>query len=266
MNPDDDLQDEDFDWSDDDDPATGDSDTGTPSDDDPPTPTREQLEHQIASAEGRYKKFEEKQEAFQSSIDDLKNQLATLKPDDGGQGDDPDTPTPPEPVIPDGWNKEDWDDYKSDQPVDAELHEQQTRQVNDLKEQLQQQQKDQEAERYNQNFMKVVAGAHPDFEEIAAKNKADIEDFISSQTNPLMKSAYQKAYDSGSAEEVVHLLTDYKAVRLQDNGQARRRQKKVEDALAVTGSPPSPAVGNTGRSDPDDFDQAWDDFPDNDED
>ena len=259
MNPDDDLQDDDFDWSEDDDPATG-GDTGEPPEA-APTPTREQLEHQIASAEGRYKKFEEKQEAFQSSIDDLKSQLAALKPEGGGQGDDPDTPAPPEPVIPEGWSREDWDDYRNDQPVDAELHEQQTRQVNDLRDQLQQQQKDQEAERYNRNFMKVVAGAHPDFEEIAVKNKADIEDFISSQTNPLMQSAYQKAYESGSAEEVVHLLTDYKAARLQDNGQARRRQK-VEDALAVTGSPPSPAVGHTGHRDPDDFDQAWDDFPD----
>ena len=256
------LNDEDdFTWDDDDldEPATDDSDTGEQE----PTPSREELEQKIRSAEGRYQKSEEKLQEFQESIQSMQQQLATLKetapdPDESQDtGEDQD-------VVPDGWSKEEWDDFKDDQPVTAELQEQQIRQVQKIREDLDDYRTQKDAADFQEQFRNTVLSAHPDYDDLLKDERTHIEDFINQQTNPIVKQAYQHVYDQGTAEEVVQLVSDYKAVR--SNSGHKSSISKVDQALAVTGRSASPNVSHRGTVDPDDFDQAWDDFPDDMED
>lgn len=232
------------------------SDTSTASDSEA-TPDRAELEQKLRSAEGRYQKSEEKLREFESSIADMREQLASLNPV-AGPDDDQDTGEPEE-VVPEGWSKEEWEDYKDDQPVTAELQEQQIRQVQKIREDLDTQRQQQEAKVFHEQFRSTVIAAHPDFDDLLNTQRTEIESFITSQTNPLVRDAYQRAYDQGTADEVVQLLGDYKQTR-SPNG--RRLSSKAEEALAVTGRGSQPNVGYSGQSDPDDFDAAWEDFPD----
>ena len=174
-------------------------------------------------------------------------------------GPDGETSDDPQPVVPEGWSEDEWNDFKDDQPVTAELHEKQIRQVQEIKDNLNDYRTQTEAATFQEQFRSTVLAAHPDYDDLLKDERTHIEDFINQQANPIVKQAYQHVYDEGTAEEVVQLVSDYKAVR--GNGQSVS-SRKAKEAMAITGRAPSPNVGHRGRVDPDDFDQAWEDFPD----
>ena len=255
------ADDDDFSWDDDldDPPATDLGDTGEH--DDPPTPSRSELEQKIRSAEGRYQKSEEKLQEFQGSIQTMQQQLASLNENNANPDDTQDTGKEAQDVVPEGWSKEEWDDFKDDQPVTAELHEKQTRQVQEIREDLEEYRTTKEAESLQTQFRGTVLEAHPDYDDLLKNERTHIETFINEQTNPIVKSAYQHVYEQGTADEVVQLVNDYKAVR-PDSGHAQSKRSKADDALAITSRSASPNVSHRGSVDPDDFEKAWDDFPD----
>ena len=261
--------DDDFTWDDDDldDSAASAPDASVPdaSDTDDPesfetTPSRNDLEHKIKSAEGRYQKSEEKLQEFQQSIQSMQQQLESLnekKPDPEPQ----DTGAEAQEVVPEGWSKDEWDDFKDDQPVTAELHEKQSRQVQLIREDLDDYRTKQDAVTHQEQFRNTVVTAHPDYDDLLKNERTQIEDFIEHQSNPIVKQAYQHVYEQGTADEVVQLVSDYKGVR-PTKGQGKSSNSTADEALAITGRSASPNVNHRGTTDQNDFDRAWDDFPD----
>ena len=230
-----------------------------PDDDTPtqPDPERDKLEHQIKSAEGRYRKSEERLNEFQQSIQSMQDRLAQMDLD---SQENPETEPEPENIVPEGWSREEWQDYKDDQPVTAELYENQTREVQKVRDELDDYRRQDEVKSFRQEFRNTVLDAHPDFDDLLEKEKDDINKFINDQDNPIVRDAYYRIYNEGSAEEVVQLLSDYKSAR--PEGGQQSTGSKVDEALAVTGKSSRPNVSYQGRRDPDDFDSAWDEFAD----
>lgn len=214
----------------------------------------EELRHKIKSAEGRFSKFEE-------HIDGLKAQLAEReKPDEEAE------PEKDTLVLPEGWTQQDWEDYSADNPVQAEVLSQQNREMQALKEQVQAQGQ-QVAERdAKARFVAEIEAVHPDYSELLAKERQQIETFIEQQANPVLKSAYQGIYDRGTASQINAFLDQYKASKGEASRAKSSRQAAVEEALAVPSKSSSPVnpSGRAGVPDENDFEGAWDYFKDED--
>lgn len=215
---------------------------------------RAQLEHKLRSAEGRYRKSEQKLQEFEHSIADMRQQLSAMT---APVNPEPEPENDP-PLMPDGWSAEEWQDYKDDQPVTAEIQEQQIRKVQQLTDKIDTYQQDVEQHEQHRRFRDTVLTAHPDFDDLLASQKDDIEHFIKIQENPLLRQAYQQVYDAGTAEQVVQLLTDYKHQQEAPKGQTL--SARAQQALAVAGHNSQPALTHSGRVNPDDFDAAWAEF------
>lgn len=218
---------------------------------------RARLEHKLRSAEGRYRKSEQKLQEFEHSIAEMRQQLSTMTAQSHPE---PEPDSEPEPLIPDGWSAEEWQDYKDDQPVTAEIQEQQIRKVQQLEGKIDSYQQDAEYQEQHRRFRDTVLTAHPDFDDLLARQKDDIEHFIKTQENPLLQQAYQQVYETGTAEQVVQLLNDYKHQQEAPKGQ--KLSARAEQALAVAGHHSQPALKHSGRVNPDDFDAAWAEFED----
>jgi len=214
----------------------------------------EALKQKLRSAEGRFSKFEE-------HIDGLKSQLSELE----GQRQPAEAPAPepePELTLPDGWSKEDWEDFSADNPAQAELLQTQTRQVQQLRETVEASEQQRQQQEAMQAFRSEILAAHSDYDEVLATQRDDIVSFINAQANPVLKSAYQAIYERGSASEVASLMTDYKASRASPD-KAPVDDRRVDDALAVPGRSAVPAANSrSGAPDKDDYDGSWDYFPD----
>ena len=208
----------------------------------------EKLRHRLKSAEGRLKVFE-------GQVADMRGQLE--------QASQPEEPPPePEPEIPEGWSKEDWDDYQSDNPVSAELHTQQSREVRQLRETLDQTVNQQNTERLQREFNSTVQATHPDYLELLSNERTDIRTFIESEKNPLLREKYESVYRSGTAEEVVSLVSSYKASKPTGDDLKQEQRRQEDDAIAVPSSSPLPSGDRAGMPDKDDVDAAWDHFTD----
>lgn len=214
----------------------------------------EELRHKIKSAEGRFSKFEE-------HIDGLKAQLAKReKPDEEAE---PDEETL---VLPEGWTRQDWEDYCADNPVQAEVLSQQQREVKALKEQVEAQGQQAAQREAKMRFVAEIEAVHPDYSELLANERQQIETFIKQQANPVLKSAYQGIYDRGTASQINAFLNEYKASKGEASQARNSRQAAVEEALAVPSKSSSPVnpSGRAGVPDENDFDGAWDYFKDED--
>lgn len=223
---------------------------------DPPTTDQEvkDLKQKLRSAEGRFTKFEE-------HIDGLKSQLSELERQPQPEK-EPDPEPEPELTLPEGWTKEDWDDFSADNPAQAEILQTQTRQVQQLKDTVETSEQQRQQQEAVQAFRSEILAAHSDYDEVLANQRDDIVSFINQQANPVLKSAYQTIYERGSAAEVASLMTDYKAARASPDN-APVDDRRVDDALAVPSRPSVPAANSrSGAPDKEDFDGSWDYFPD----
>lgn len=210
----------------------------------------EQLKHKLKSAEGRFTKFEE-------HIDELRTRIAkTEQPDE--------QPDPePELTLPEGWTGDDWIDFSEDNPVQAELLQNQSREVQQLKETVASSEQQRIQKDANESFKTEITSSHPDYEELLANKRDDILTFINSTDSSLLKSAYQQTYERGSATEIVSLMTDYKAARAKPNPGKVNEDRRLNDAMAVPSRSSHPRTdGQSGVPDKDDYDGAWDYFPD----
>ena len=212
----------------------------------------EKLKHKLSSAEGRLTKFEE-------HIDNLKTQISERQ-----KQPEPEPEPEPEPILPDGWTKEDWNDFAEDNPAQAEVLQQQNRQVQQLKDDVETTERQRLQQEANTAFRTEILATHPDYDELLAQKRNDILDFINSTENPLLKAAYQNTYERGSAPDIVNLVSDYKASRKAPTDAGKvKEDRRVEDALAVPGRPATPrSDGQSGVPDKDDYDGAWDYFSD----
>ncbi len=211
----------------------------------------EKLKHKLSSAEGRFVKFEE-------HIEQLKTQISQREQPEP----EPEIPPEADLILPDNWTKEDWDDFAEDNPVQAELLQNQTRQVQQLRENVETSEQQRLQKEQSDRFKTEIMSVHPDYEELLSNKRDDIVNFINSTESPLLKSAYQNTYERGSASDIVSLVSDYKAARApKTNGKVSDR--RLDDALAVPSRPATPrSDGRAGVPDKDDYDGAWDYFPD----
>lgn len=215
----------------------------------------ETLRHKVSSAEGRYKKF-------QNSMETMQNQLATLEASQTSEP-EPEPEKEPEPALPEGWTQDDWDDYRSDNPVGAELYQSQNREVEQLREQVSQTTQQQQQEQAQKEFNAAVMADHPDYLELLGNQREDIRTFIESESSPLLRQTYEGVYRQGTPEQVSELMTAFKASR-PDSDRTNLQQRRVQDALAVPGKSPTPNANRPkgGAPGEDDFDSAWDYFSD----
>lgn len=214
------------------------------------------LKQKLASAEGRYR-------VFSDSLDEMRTKLTNLESRQSVEEPKPEAEPEPEPAaLPSGWTQEDWDDYRSDNPVGAELFENQTREVEQLREQVNQTVQEHQLDKAQKEFNAKVMVSHPDYLELLESKREDIRAFIDSEKNPLLKQAYDGVYQQGAPEQVADLVTAYKSSR-RGHSQETVQQRRVQDALAVTSHSSSPDTGRkSGMPDENDFDAAWDYFAD----
>lgn len=250
-------------WSDNDGEEAFDTATSDPDEPDPESPPvsssepappdnddLESLKHKLASAEGRFHKFEE-------HLDDLRNQISRRET--------PVEETPPvqaEPVLPDGWTQEDWNDYQADYPVQAELTEKQTQTVKQLEQRLSKAEQEMAVKEQQQLFDDTIRKAHPDYDDLMASDREQILQFIEGQSNPTLKAAYQHVYKSGDAPDIINLVSDYKASK--DSGKSNHVSRSVDNALAIPGRPQQPTnlSAKAGIPPEDDFSAGWEYFKD----
>ncbi len=213
----------------------------------------DKLRHKLKSAEGRFTKFEDHISELKSKLNDLESK----------QQPEPEPEPEPEQSLPEGWSKEDWNDFAEDNPAQAELLRSQNREVQQLKDKVEVSEHQRQEEDAARTFRSTVVSSHPDYDELLANKRDDIKAFIDNQANPVLKSAYQTIYQRGSAEQVVQLVTDYKGSRSASDN-AKVDDRRVNDALAVPSrsASPSAAASSSGQPDKEDFDAAWDYFKD----
>ncbi|WP_420588231.1 hypothetical protein [Bacterioplanoides sp.] len=246
-------------WSDDKD-GDGASPEATPSAEEPdpeapPAPEDDiaSLKHKLRSAEGRLTKFEE-------HVEDLRKKILSRETPN-----EPETPEE-DTFLPDGWSQEDWEDFSADYPVQAELLEQQSRQVRQLNDRMQTTETHISVSEQNKEFEDTILKAHPDYDDLLANERQQIVDFIEGQPNPTLKSAYQQVYQNGSAEQIIDLVTDYKEHGRQPAGKNEPpvSSSTVNNALAVPGRSRSPSniTGKSGMPDANDFSGSWNYFSD----
>lgn len=251
-------------WADDDGEEAFDTATSEPDEPDPEQPAAsssesappdndselESLKHKLRSAEGRLEKFEE-------HIDGLRDQISTReKPTE-------EPPSEEEPVLPDGWTKEDWDDYQADYPVQAELAEKQTKSVKELEQRLSRTEQELTVKEQQRVFDETIRKAHPDYDDLLASERDQIVRFIEGQKNPTLKAAYQAVYKGGDAPDIVNLVTDYKASK--GSGKPNNKvDQRVDDALAIPGRSQQPTnlSARAGLPPEDDFSAGWEYFKD----
>ncbi len=230
-------------------PAAPDPDPGADSGADSQT---EALKQKLRSAEGRLTQFE-------GHISDLRHKLAEREPPVSEPEPEQDTPI----ALPEGWTPQDWDDFSADNPIQAEFLKDQSRKVRELTDRLDTSEKRSMAQTQKDVFDAEIRSSHSDFDELMANERDEILQFIDSQPNPVLKSAYQTIYDRGSAPDIVELVTHYK----QQRGTAQTQvdsQHNVDDALAVPsgGLAPGNSLGRNRLPSKDDEDGAWDYFKD----
>lgn len=264
-------------WSDDNDiddagaspadpPAVDEPDPESPPPEQPPPSDQQQepepepeddigtLKQKLRSAEGRLQKFEE-------HIDDLRQKVAKKETPD-----EPEETPAEDTFLPDGWSKEDWEDFSADYPVQAELLEQQSRQVKQLTDRVDTTENHISVTEQNKIFDDTIKKAHPDYDDLLKNERQQIVDFIESQQNPILKDVYKQIYQDGSAEQIVELVTDYKQ---HGRGEAGKDsppvdQSRIDNALAVPGRSRSPSriTGKAGMPSEDDFSGGWNYFSD----
>lgn len=107
----------------------------------------------------------------------------------------------------------------------------------------------------------TIEAAHPDYVEIASSE--DLSVWIEEQPR-FLANAYKQVVSSGSAEDVVELLSAYKAARNKGAPQKQHPEngsgaaKKKAQAAATVKSRPGPPP--KGQPDKNDFAAAWDEF------
>ncbi len=258
-------KDDDQEWNDawsDDDGEEALQDTSEPEEADPESPPAsasepaapdddlESMKHKLRSAEGRLQKFEE-------HIDDLRSQITTREQPEE------ESPAQAEPVLPDGWTKDDWQDYESDYPVQAELTEKQTKSVKELEQRLSKTEQELALKEQQRSFDEQIHKAHPDYNDLLSSERDQILQFIEGQSNPTLKAAYQAIYKGGDAPDIINLVSDYKASK--DSGKSTSTvSRSVDNALAVPGrhQQPTHLSGKAGLPPDDDFSAGWEFFKD----
>lgn len=213
----------------------------------PPEPDDiEKLRQKVKSAEGRYRKFGE-------DIDQMRTELEAREQDEQPEEDTA-------PLLPDGWTERDWEDFVADSPVEAELMQAQNQRLATLQQRLDTSERERVQREQLQSFRQTVLDAHPDYEELMRGEGEQVRAFIASQDNPLVKGAYERVYQQGTAEEVVQLVSQYK---LSKGTQAQQQQQRVNASLAVPSRAPVPdSYRSVGLPDENDEDGAWDYFSD----
>ena len=219
----------------------------------------DKLRQKLKSAEGRLGKFEE-------SVEEMREKLNKLEQPEASE--DKTEPTPDTPddseFVPPGMDKDDWLDLQEDYPDTAKALKEKFSEDNkvkaenrELKEKQAQEATDKEA---LEAFRKTILDVHPDYDTVIAPKLDDLQAFIQEQDSAVMKQQYQRIFDSGSAEEVNALVTDYKAKRgLNKNPTTPdpTPDKKLDNALAVPTKGGGNPNLNKGKVDMDDFDAAY---------
>ena len=207
----------------------------------------DKLRQRVRSAEGRYEKFGQ-------DIDDMRRQLAdreSLVPDQEALSDTP--------VLPEGWNARDWEDFATDSPTEAELLQANAREQAKIRQRLDTFEQQQLQQASLNAFRQTIMDAHPDYDALMASEGEQVRQFIDGQSNSLVKKAYQQVYLQGTADEVVELVNQYKLSK----GKPEMLERRVRDSLAVPSRSPVPDTNKYGGlPDENDEDGAWDYFDD----
>ena len=221
------------------------------------TPEEEvtKLQQKLKSAEGRLNKFEE-------SVEDMREQLKKYEKPEASEdepestGDTDKSETDDSEFIPPGMDKDDWLDLQEDYPDTAKALKEKFQNETDLssenkalKEKQEQLETEQEA---RAQFRKTILDVHSDYDSVIAPKLDDLQAFIKEQSSAVLQQSYQRIFETGTADEVNALVTDYKAARglskeTTDSDPPestatpdKKPNKKLDDALAV----PSRGGGN----------------------
>lgn len=224
-----------------------------------PEPTIAELKKEIQrlrSAEGRYVKFGSDLEAMRTHVKALEAKLAakeqpaaaadTAQGEDGADEDDEDLDPEFAKAIERRAEKA---AKKLMEPAQQKLEKWEREQ-----QEAEQRRKQELEEQQYVQFENAVRSKVPEYDDIMDNRSEELNAFIESQS-PAIRRAYQLTIESGTLDEVVDLLSHFKAEKL--NPQQRTVERKADAAAAVKSRRAAIPMDKNGQASKDDFDAAW---------
>lgn len=114
--------------------------------------------------------------------------------------------------------------------------------------------KETEEQRVIRQALKAIKDAHPDFESII--NGADLANWIESKPS-YKKAIYKQVYDSGTAEDIIDMLNDFKKETGIINVKTPEVKKPVKQYLNLAVDNGSQVMPKASNSEPASFEDAW---------
>lgn len=114
--------------------------------------------------------------------------------------------------------------------------------------------KETEEQRVIRQALKAIKDAHPDFESII--NGASLANWIESKPS-YKKTIYKQVYDSGTAEDIIDMLNDFKKETGIINVKSPEVKKPVKQYLNLAVDNGSQVMPKASNSEPASFEDAW---------
>lgn len=114
--------------------------------------------------------------------------------------------------------------------------------------------KETEEQRVIRQALKAIKDAHPDFESII--NGANLANWIESKPS-YKKSIYKQVYDSGTAEDIIDMLNDFKKETGIFTAKSPESKKPVKQYLNLAVDNGSQVMPKASNSEPASFEDAW---------
>lgn len=114
--------------------------------------------------------------------------------------------------------------------------------------------KETEEQRVIRQALKAIKDAHPDFESII--NGANLANWIESKPS-YKKAIYKQVYDSGTAEDIIDMLNDFKKETGIITAKTSEVKKPVKQYLNLAVDNGSQVMPKASNSEPASFEDAW---------
>lgn len=114
--------------------------------------------------------------------------------------------------------------------------------------------KETEEQRVIRQALKAIKDAHPDFESII--NGANLANWIESKPS-YKKAIYKQVYDSGTAEDIIDMLNDFKKETGIFTAKSPESKKPVKQYLNLAVDNGSQVMPKASNSEPASFEDAW---------
>ncbi len=114
--------------------------------------------------------------------------------------------------------------------------------------------KETEEQRVIRQALKAIKDAHPDFESII--NGANLANWIESKPS-YKKTIYKQVYDSGTAEDIIDMLNDFKKETGIFTAKSPESKKPVKQYLNLAVDNGSQVMPRASNSEPASFEDAW---------